>query len=101
MDRELTPEQHRARRLPVFLQAGLLVALLGALGWSGKHFLSPSVDRSDLLIETVERGPLEATVTASGTVVPRQQETVSSPVAAPVRAVLVSLGDRVEKGAVL
>jgi HlyD family secretion protein len=98
MDRDLTPEQHRARRAPALAKAGLLVAFIGALGWAGQHFLSPSVDRSDLLIEVVERGPLEATVTASGTVVPRQQETVSSPVGAAVRAVLVSLGERVERG---
>ena len=98
MDRDLTPEQHRARRAPTLAKAGLLVAFIGALGCAGQHFLSPSVARSDLLIEVVERGPLEATVTASGTVVPRQQETVSSPVGAAVRAVLVSLGERVERG---
>ena len=52
-------------------------------------------------MEVVQRGPLEATVTASGTVVPRQQETIASPVGAAVRAVLVSLGDRVERGTVI
>ena len=101
MDRDLTPEQRRARRASVIAKGGLLLALVGALGWTGRHFLSPSVDRSDLLIEVVERGPLEATVTASGTVVPRQQETVSSPVGAAVRAVLVSLGERVQRGTVI
>lgn len=101
MDRELTPEQHRARWRSAFLKAGLLAALIIAAGWSGRRFLSPAVERSDLLIEVVERGPLEATVTASGTVVPRQQETVPSPVGAAVLAVLVSLGDRVERGAVI
>lgn len=101
MDRELTPEHHRTRRWSVAARVALLAVLIGALGWSGKRLLSPSVDLSDLLIETVERGPLEATVTASGTVVPRQQQTVSSPVGAPVRAVLVSLGDQVKRGAVI
>jgi HlyD family secretion protein len=101
MDRDLTPEQHRARRGAAVAKAGLLVVLVGALGWTGQHFLSPSVDRSDLLVEVVKRGPLEAMVTASGTVVPRQQETVSSPAGAAVRAVLVSLGERVERGTVI
>ena len=101
MDRDLTPEQHRARRASALAKAVLLVGFIGALGWTGHHFLSPSVKRSDLLVEVVERGPLEATVTASGTVVPRQQETVSSPVGAAVRAVLVSLGERVERGTVI
>ncbi len=101
MDRDLTPEQQRRRRTSVIAKAVLLAALIGALGWTGQHFLSPSVDRADLLIEVVERGPLEATVTASGTVVPRQQETVSSPVGAAVRTVLVSLGERVQRGTVI
>lgn len=101
MDRDLTPEQRRARRGSALAKAVLLVGFIGVLCWTGHHFLSPSVKRSDLLIEVVERGPLEATVTASGTVVPRQQETVSSPVGAAVRAVLVSLGERVERGTVI
>jgi HlyD family secretion protein len=101
MDRDLTPEQHRARRASALGKAVLLVGFIGTLGWTGHHFLSPSVKRSDLLVEVVERGPLEATVTATGTVVPRQQETVSSPVGAAVRAVLVSLGERVERGTVI
>jgi HlyD family secretion protein len=101
VDRDLTPEEHRARRRVAVVKGGLLVVLIGACGWTGQHFLSPSVSRSDLLIEVVERGPLEATVTASGTVVPRHQQTVSSPAGAPVRAVLVSLGERVERGKVL
>jgi len=101
MDRELSPEQHRARRGSVLAKAGILFALIGVIGWSGRHFLRPSVERSDLIVETVERGPLEATVTASGTVVPRQQETVPSPAAAAVRGVMVSLGDRVSRGTVI
>src|SRR4051812_18894458 len=101
MDREFTPEHYRARRLALLARAGLVVALIGALGWTGQYFLSPAIDRSSLMIETVERGPLEASVTATGTVVPRQQETVASPVSAAVRAVLVSLGERVERGKVI
>ena len=101
MDRNLTSEERGARRRAVFVKGGLLLLLLGALAWTGQRFLSPSVSRSNLLIEVVERGPLEATVTATGTVVPRQQQTVSSPVGAAVRAVLVSLGERVERGKVI
>ncbi len=101
MDRDLSPEHHRARRVSLLGKAALVVALIGALGWTGQHFLRPSADRSNLMIEVVERGPLEAIVTATGTVVPRQQETVPSPVGAPVRSVRVSLGERVARGALL
>jgi HlyD family secretion protein len=101
MDRDFTPEQHRVRRRSALAKSVLLLGLIGVLGWTGHRLLSPSVKRSDLLVEVVERGPLEATVTASGIVVPRQQEAVSSPAGAAVRAVLVSLGERVRSGTVI
>ncbi len=101
MDRDLSPQHHRARRVATLGKAAVLVALIGALGWTGQHFLSPAVDRSNLLVEVVERGPFEAIVTATGTVVPRQQETIASPTGAAVRSVLVSLGERVARGTVI
>ena len=36
MDRDLTPEQHRARRRSALTKAGLLLAFIGALGWTGE-----------------------------------------------------------------
>lgn len=110
MDRALTPQQHRARRTALLAKCGLLAVLIAGAGWTGQRLLAPSVRRSDLLIEVVSRGPLEATVTATGTVVPRQQQTVASPVVAVsdgaaggwlVRAILVSLGEQVERGKVI
>lgn len=101
VDRDLTPQEHRARHRAILVKGGLAVLLIAAAGWAGQRLLSPSVSRSDLIIEVVRRGSLEATVTATGTVVPRRQVTVSSPVAAAVRAVLVSLGEPVERGRVI
>lgn len=110
MDRALTPQQHRAGRTALLAKCGLLAVLIAGAGWTGQRLLAPSVRRSDLLIEVVSRGPLEATVTATGTVVPRQQQTVASPVVAVsdgaaggwlVRAILVSLGEQVERGKVI
>ena len=60
--------------------------------------LTPSLDRSRLSIAVVERGPVQAIVAATGTVVPTSQQTVSSPASAEIRQVFVSLGERVTEG---
>ena len=79
-------------------KAALGVAVLVALGWTAQRLLRPTLDRSDLRTAIVERGPLEATVTATGTIVPRVEQTLSSPVSAEILAVHVSLGERVHRG---
>jgi HlyD family secretion protein len=101
MDRTLTPSQRRARWWSLGRNVLLAFVALAVAGWAGARYLRPSLDRSNLRIETVERGPLEAAITASGIVVPREQQTVSSPVAAEVRAVAVSLGERVSHGQIM
>jgi HlyD family secretion protein len=101
MDRDLTPRQRRARWTSLGLKLAAAAATIGTLGWAGQRFFAPSLERSDIRIATVERGPLQATVTATGTVVPSVEQTVSSPVTAEIRDVFVSLGEPVERGRVL
>lgn len=98
MDHVISDEQRRARRLrrskPWVIAALLTVAAIAF----GLGQLGPSLDRSTLSIATVERGPIEAVISAVGTIVPAFEETVSSPLDAEVRNVLVSLGQAVEEG---
>lgn len=101
MDRDLTPSQRRARWWSLAGRIVLAGALLTAAGWAGGRYLRPSLDRTALRIETVERGPLEATIAAQGIVVPRGQQTISSPVAAEIRSVAVALGEHVAEGAII
>lgn len=82
-------------------RAVIAVAILGALGWTAQRVLQPTLDRADLRVATVERGPLEATVTATGTIVPRTEQTLSSPVSAEILSVHVSLGEHVARGQVM
>ena len=101
MDRELTRKQRRRRWISAASKVLLAVVIVTALGWSAQRYLRPSLDSSTLRVATVERGLLEATVTATGTIVPRREQTVSSPVSAEIVAVLVSLGEHVRRGHVI
>ncbi|MFP3940932.1 MAG: efflux RND transporter periplasmic adaptor subunit [Thermoanaerobaculia bacterium] len=98
MDRELGRE-HRRRRLLRRVGAGAGLAALGVVlfvllpGW-----LRPSLDRSRLRTASVDRGPVEGTIEASGTVVPAFEKALSSPVEARVERILARPGAQVAPG---
>lgn len=75
----------------------VLLALTSALVW-GADLLRPSVRRDRVRITRVESGPLEASLTASGTVVPAIEHVISSPIDARVLAVLRRVGDQLKGG---
>jgi HlyD family secretion protein len=101
MDRDLTTQQKRRPGLVASLKLLMAVAALGSLAWSAQRFLSPSLDLSDVRVAVVERGPLEAAITATGTIVPRFEQTLSSPVSAEIRKVNATLGESVAQGQVI
>lgn len=98
MDRDLTRQQRLRSWLPAGIKLLAAVAIVAVSGWSAHRFLRPSLTLSDVRVAMVERGPLEAVVEATGTIVPRREQTISSPVSAEIRALHVSLGERVKRG---
>ena len=98
MDRELEAS-YRYRRLGRRAVVGIGVAVLCAAvmillpGW-----LRPSLAREQIRMGTVDRGPVEGIVEASGTVVPAFEGVISSPVEARVEKVLKRPGDLVKAG---
>ncbi|HSU83167.1 MAG TPA: HlyD family efflux transporter periplasmic adaptor subunit, partial [Thermoanaerobaculia bacterium] len=70
-----------------------VVVLILLPGW-----LRPSVAREQVRTGTVDRGPVEGIVEASGTVVPAFEGVISSPVEARVEKVLKRPGDLVKAG---
>jgi len=98
VDRPLDPEyrkKHTRKRAALAGTALSVTAflLLGLPGW-----LRPSVSRSRIRVARVETGPVEASITASGTVVPEREAVLSSPLDARVLRILKQPGDRVRKG---
>ena len=75
----------------------VLVVLTSALVW-GADLLRPSVRRDRVRTVRVETGALEASLTASGTVVPAIEHVISSPIDARVLAVLRRVGDQLKAG---
>jgi HlyD family secretion protein len=98
MDREITPEV-RQRQLAKRVAAALVaIAALVFFFAATVQFLRPSIDRRDVRIARVERAAVEATLQASGTIVPLVEHVVSSPVEARVLRIGRRAGDRVKPG---
>ena len=98
MDRELDTKERRrellARGARWALPLAAVLALLALLpGW-----LRPSLEHARLRTAVVERGVVEAAVTAGGVVVPAFESVLSSPVEARVVRLLKRPGDRVAAG---
>lgn len=98
MDRPLDANFRRTRALK---RAGLSVAglmLLAFVVFWGPAWISPSISRSRVRTAKVDAGPLEAVISASGTVVPEIEEVVSSPVDARVLRILQRPGAQLSPG---
>jgi HlyD family secretion protein len=98
VDRPIESSVRRRTQLKRWLPiTAVLVVLASALVW-GADLLRPSVRRDRVRTARVESGPLEASLTASGTVVPAIEHVISSPIDARVLAVLRRIGDQLKAG---
>ena len=98
VDREIDP---RARRNALIKRSLLAAAIIAAawfvVGW-GAGFLRPSVKRSAIRTAVVDEGPVDATLSATGVVVPEIEQAVSSPVDARLLHIVRRAGAAVKKG---
>ncbi len=98
MDRPVDPSYSRKRWTKrISLSALIGIALLALFAW-GPAFLVPSVTRNRVRTALVSVGPIESTLTASGTVVPEFEQVLAAPLNARVLRILKKPGDIVRKG---
>jgi HlyD family secretion protein len=98
VDHPLHPAQLRRQAARRILRATVPIALVASVLLWGPGWIRPSLSRSRIRTAKVDTGPLEAVITASGTVVPEVEQVVPSPVDARVLRILKRPGDPVTKG---
>jgi len=98
LDRPIDPQVRRRKRFRLWSRVALgvigvtvLVAILAA--WA-----RPTLHRGRIRTAIVTTGPVEATLTASGTIVPEHEQVVSSPLDTRLLEVLVPAGSAVQRG---
>ncbi|MEA2489367.1 MAG: HlyD family secretion protein [Acidobacteriota bacterium] len=98
MDREIAPEVRKRQLVRRVAVAVVSIAAAGFVLAGTVAWMRPSVRRQNLQFATVERGTVDETLQASGTVVPLIEQVVSSPVEARVVRIGRRAGDRVRVG---
>jgi HlyD family secretion protein len=98
VDRPIDEDVQRRRTVRRAGTAGAVLAVVaGALVWL-PGLVRPSISRASLRTAVADAGPIEAVITATGTVVPEVEQVVSSPVDARVLRILKRTGARLAKG---
>src|SRR5919206_1610322 len=98
MDREISPD---VRRRVIAKRAVTATVALAAIVFSFAatvSWLRPSIRRRDIQTAVVERGPVDATLEASGTIIPAVEQVVSAPLDSRVLRIVRRAGDRVRAG---
>ena len=98
MDRAIDPVFAAAQRRRRLFFGTVVIGAIGLAFTYGPSLLKPSVPRARGRVEKVDRGPVEASITASGTVTPDLEEVIASPVDARVTRILKRAGDPVHAG---
>ena len=98
MDREIDPKERRRTQLRRWvLTAGVVAALWLAASW-GFGLIRPSLKRSMVRTAVVDQGAVDASLSATGVVVPETEQVVSSPVDARLLRVVRKAGSTVKAG---
>jgi len=98
MDRQLSDSFRRKRTTRRVAWTVVSIAVVGGLIFLGASRLRPSVEWRQIRVGLVERGDIEATLRASGTVTPASERVLSSPIEARVLRVLRRPGDTLKAG---
>lgn len=98
MDRAISPATQIKRRRRTWLLAGLVVLGVVVVLVAFRGVLKPSINRQDILTTTAEIGDVEASLTATGFVIPGREAVITSPIQSTVRRVAVPVGSAVQPG---
>lgn len=98
MDREISPDVRRRVIAKRAITAAVALAAIVFSFAATVSWLRPSIRRRDIQTAVVERGPVDATLQASGTIIPAVEQVVSAPLDSRVLRIVRRAGDRVRAG---
>jgi len=101
MDRQITAQEQSRNKLKSVLPYLLVAALLVASYFLFRDKLYKKGNAKDFRIVKVENGNIKQTLTAAGVIVPASERIINAPVATEIQEVLISTGNKVEKGNVI
>jgi HlyD family secretion protein len=98
MDRELSNTIKKQRKNKLVIKIGIFVLVFIAIIVSLRFIIKPTIQKDEFYTAFTETGNIEASITASGTVLPEFEETKTSPVQSRIINIFNNVGDKVIKG---
>ncbi len=98
MDKAIDPQVHKQKRNKLFRNVAVTVAVFGLSLFGINKLLSPSVERIDVRIAKVEMGEVSTGISASGVVVPRFEQLITSPLNSRIKKLFIKVGTPVTAG---
>jgi len=77
------------------------VAIALSLFYGIQYMISPAIKRDSIQVAIVEQGPVSSSILASGIVVPRFEQQISSPLQTEISRVFLKTGAQVEAGDII
>ncbi|MCK5331749.1 MAG: HlyD family efflux transporter periplasmic adaptor subunit [Candidatus Marinimicrobia bacterium] len=101
MDRELTTKQLLQRKFKTILRSMIIILIIIIGFFSLRSILTPSLEKSKIIIATAERSRIEDAISASGTVIPAFEQVITSPIKSTVVEVYHQAGEKVAAGSAI
>ncbi|MCP4580736.1 MAG: HlyD family efflux transporter periplasmic adaptor subunit [candidate division Zixibacteria bacterium] len=98
MDRELSTQYKRKKKLLKYsgVAATIIIIVISVMGF--RYILGSSVNRSMIRTAVAEIGSIEASITASGNVVPEYEQIITSPIQSKIDKVFKNAGESIQAG---
>lgn len=98
MDQELSKEYKRRQRIKKLLSALAGAFLIAITLFGFRTLIKPEIAAGSIMISVAETGSLEAVVSASGIVVPRYEQVITSPVQTNIISIYHKAGEKIKTG---
>lgn len=98
MDKPISDSQQRKDRNKRIIRFALIPLVIIAAFFGLRKLISPSAEKDQFRMATIEVGDMESTVSASGLILPSYELLINSPIPADIKAVHFRNGDPVNKG---
>lgn len=98
MDRPLDENYRKQMITKRVLQAGIALLIIISFFAFVPGWISPSISRNRIRTAIVDRGAIEATISATGTVLPEFEQVISSPIDTRIIKILKTAGTALKKG---
>lgn len=98
MDRKISADVLQKKKIKLYTRIGVLSVVAILVIVAVAYMLKPSISAAAIDTSVAERGALDVSIGATGSVVPLYEEVITSPIATKILDVYKKSGDEVKKG---